>query len=108
MASPGNPLGDKHLILPLGRRTLSAKLGQYPVHGQTGRRGTESRRRSVARPGIGVEFSGPFGADRIQHHVSAQLQQIALPIHNDGFKAALQHVAHPLMATIECLRVDYH
>ena len=101
-----DPLDDKGPVLPLSGRPLSAELGQYPVSRQKRWRGDEARRRPVTRPAVGLGFAGGLGSNRVEHDIAAELQQIALAVHDDCFEPTLQHVADPTVMAIEGLGVD--
>lgn len=100
------PSATKVWYLRRAAATLSAKLGQQPVHGQKEWRGDESRRGLVARPRIGIGCAGGPGAHRSEHDVSAELDQITVPVNYDRLEPALQDVADPAMTAVKGSRID--
>ena len=45
------------------------------------------------------------GTHRIQMNISNQLQQIAIPIHQEGLVSSLKQMTHPFVATVDPARV---
>src|SRR5262249_7831367 len=63
-------------------------------------------RRSVTTPFPLPRMADRFGSDRIEHHIAAHLQKVAVLLNENSFKPPLKDMANPAMALVKGLGID--
>jgi hypothetical protein len=82
-----------------------AEVGQHEFGFQPCRRLGESRSEAIAAPAPFRRVPCQAGAHGIQRKVAAKLGEIGVLCDQQGIVAALQHVAIPIVALVEMLRI---
>jgi hypothetical protein len=99
-------LSDEGGIAGLCGGTLPGELAEDPVGLHPRRRGLLSDHRPIAAPRPVARLRDHRGAHGIEHHIARQLQQIGIPLHQDGLEPTLEEMTHQPMAAIARLGVD--
>ena len=47
-----------------------------------------------------------FGSDRIEHHITAHLQKVAVLLNKNSFKPSLKDMTHPVMSPVKGLGIN--
>src|SRR5439155_1829838 len=97
--------GDVDAIALLRELACGGKLSQQPISGQERFGWREPGGRAIAAPGPLGWVVAELRANGIQGDVAAQLEEIALPFHQDRAVASLEDVSAAVVSIVEALRV---
>ena len=101
-ARPPRMLGSA----PGQRTALFVELSEDPLDGEEFGSLHESRRRVVAAPRPLLGTAAKSCADRIQDHVTRNLEKVRFLLDQDGLVAVLEHATKMAVARIELARIQ--
>lgn len=97
---------DELDVLADGTGALPRELGQNPVGLQPGGRRFLAAGGKVTAPGPVFEARDHAGAQRVEHDVARQFEQVAVALDENGLVAPLENMPHPRIGAVEALGVD--
>ena len=100
---PVHPLLDKRAVPHLRLAPLAPQLWQEPIHGQKGWHMRLACGRPLTPPGVVSRRRDKTHTHGRQHHIAAQLQQIAVSVYHHGLVSPLQCMTCETCETVEAI-----